>query len=58
MQTRNRIIAVIELDITDFDYAEEFMQDLFWAGQEAGVVQDDIKYYLMEGTESTGEVLH
>ena len=54
----NKIIAVIELDTTDLDYAEQFMQDLFWAGHQADVVQSDIKFYLMEGTESTGEQLH
>ena len=54
----NKIIAVIELDTTDLDYAEQFMQDLFWAGQQTGVVEHDYDFYLMEGTESTGEVLH
>lgn len=54
----NKIIAVIEIDSTDLDYAEQFMQDLFWAGQQAGVVEHDYDFYLMEGTESTGEVLH
>lgn len=58
MHKPNKIIAVIELDTTDLDYAEQFMQDLFWAGQQAGVVQSDIDFYLMEGTESTGERLH
>ena len=54
----NKIIAVIELDTTNIDYAEQFMQNLFWAGQQAGVVTHDYDFYLMEGTESTGEVLH
>lgn len=58
MHKPNKIIAVIELDTTDLDYAEQFMQDLFWAGQQADVVQSDIDFYLMEGTESTGEMLH
>lgn len=58
MHNPNKIIAVIELDTTDLDYAEQFMQDLFWAGQQADVVQSDINFYLMEGTESTGEQLH
>ena len=58
MHKPNKIIAVIELDTTDLDYAEQFMQDLFWAGQQADVVQSDIDFYLMEGTESTGEQLH
>lgn len=58
MHKPNKIIAVIELDTTDLDYAEQFMQDLFWAGQQADVVQSDINFYLMEGTESTGEQLH
>ena len=58
MNKPNKIIAVIDLDTTDLDYAEQFMQDLFWAGQQAGVVQSDIDFYLMEGTESTGEQLH
>lgn len=54
----NKIIAVIEIDSTDLDYAEQFMQDLLLAGQQADVVQGDINFYLMEGTESTGEQLH
>lgn len=58
MNKLNKIIAVIEIDSTDLDYAEQFMQDLFWAGQQADVVQSDINFYLMEGTESTGEQLH
>lgn len=58
MHKPNKIIAVIEIDSTDLDYAEQFMQDLFWAGQQADVVQSDINFYLMEGTESTGERLH
>ena len=58
MSKLNKIIAVIELDTTDLDYAEQFMQDLFWAGQQADVVQSDVKFYLMEGTESAGEQLH
>lgn len=58
MHKPNKIIAVIEIDSTDLDYAEQFMQDLFWAGQQADVVQSDINFYLMEGTESTGEQLH
>lgn len=58
MHKPNKIIAIIELDTTDIDYAEEFMQDLFWAGQQAGVVEHDYDFYLMEGTESTGEILH
>lgn len=58
MHKPNKIIAVIEIDSTDLDYAEQFMQDLFWAGQQAGVVERDYDFYLMEGTESTGEVLH
>lgn len=58
MNKPNKIIAVVELDTTDLDYAEQFMQDLFWAGQQADVVQSDIDFYLMEGTESTGEQLH
>lgn len=58
MNKPNKIIAAIELDTTDLDSAEQFMQDLFWAGQQAGVVQSDIDFYLMEGTESTGEQLH
>lgn len=58
MHKPNKIIAVIEIDTTDLDYAEQFMQDLFWAGQQADVIQSDINFYLMEGTESTGEQLH
>lgn len=58
MHKPNKIIAVIEIDSTDLDYAEQFMQDLFWAGQQAGVVEQDYQFYLMEGTESTGEQLH
>lgn len=54
----NKIIAVIELDTKDLDYAEQFMQDLFRAGTKEGVVHADVKFYLMEGTESTGEQLH
>lgn len=54
----NKIIAVIEIDTTNLDYAEQFMQDLFWAGQQADVVQSGINFYLMEGAESTGEQLH
>lgn len=54
----NKIIAVIELDTIDLDEAEEFMQALFRAGHKADVVQSDINFYLMEGTESTGEQLH
>lgn len=58
MHKPNKIIAVIEIDSTDLDYAEQFMQDLFWAGQQADVVTHDYDFYLMEGTESTGEQLH
>lgn len=54
----NKIIAVIELETTDLDTAEELMNDLFWAGAQADVLIGDGQYYLMEGTDSTGEVLH
>lgn len=58
MHTPNKIIAVIELDTTDIDYAEEFMQDLLYAGQKHGLILQDTNFYLMEGTESTGEQMH
>ncbi len=58
MSTPNKIIAVIELDTVDLDEAEEFMQALFRAGHKADVVTQSIDFYLMEGTESTGEQLH
>lgn len=54
----NKIIAVIEIDTSDLDEAEEFMQLLFQAGADYGYIHDDINFYLMEGTESTGEQLH
>lgn len=54
----NKIIAVIELETTDLDGAEELMYDLLWAGEQAGVLVGEGRYYLMEGTESTGEALH
>ena len=54
----NKIIAVIELDTTDLDEAGAFMQELFRAGHKADVVTQSIDFYLMEGTESTGEQLH
>lgn len=50
----NKIIAVVELDTSDLDEAEKFMQLLFQAGADYGYINDDINFYLMEGTESTG----
>lgn len=54
----NKIIAVIELDTSNLDEAEKFMHLLFQAGADYGYINDDINFYLMEGTESTGEQLH
>lgn len=53
-----KIVAVLEIDTEDLDYAEEFMQELLHAGHLEGVVTKDMDFYLIEHSESAGETLH
>lgn len=53
-----KIVAVVVLPDQSMDDAEWFMQRLFEAGYESGVVNEDYKWTLIESTESQSKVLH
>ena len=53
-----KLVAVLELDTDNLDDAEGFMQDLLHAGYLEGIITKDMDFYLIEHSESAGEILH